>query len=191
MDLKKIYKKNRGIILFFVAMFAANIVWKLSVQGVETIDDVQIFGSIDASEFFHNASIHTAMVTYFFTHLFRPNAVFRPDTVIAYSDSLGGINVVWGCTGIKQMFIFTIIMLVAVGSWKKKLWFIPMGLAVCYVYNIFRLVLLALIVEHHREWFDLFHNYILKYVFYGVIFLMWVWWEEVIRKPKKTERRLV
>lgn len=185
MNIKEIYKKNRGIILFFVAMFAADIIWKLSVHGEETINDVQIFGFIDASGFFDHISAITAAITYFFTHIIRPNAIYMEQVVIGYSDSLGAIEIVWGCSGVKQAFIFICIMLLAEGSWKKKAWFIPLGIAICFIYNIMRLVALALIVENHRELFDLFHNYILKYIFYGVIFLMWVWWEEVIRKPKK------
>ena len=182
MRLRDVYRKNRGIILFFVAMFVANIVWKLSVQGIETVDDVQIFGSIDVSGFFHTASIHFAKVTYFLTHAIRPNAVYTGETVINFLGSEGGVNIVWGCTGIKQMFIFVCIMLCSLGSWRRKLWFIPLGVMVCYLINVFRLVALALIVEQHREYFDLFHEYVFKYLFYGLIFLMWVLWEEKIRR---------
>jgi hypothetical protein len=38
-----------------------------------------------------------------------------------------------------------------------------------------------LFIEFHPEWFDLLHEYIFKYLFYGMLFLLWVWWTEKIR----------
>jgi exosortase/archaeosortase family protein len=73
-------------------------------------------------------------------------------------------------------------MLVARGDWKKKLWFIPLGIALCYVINIVRITAITLIVREHQDLFHLFHDFIFKYLYYGIIFLMWVFWEEVLRK---------
>jgi hypothetical protein len=31
-------------------------------------------------------------------------------------------------------------------------------------------------IEHHPDWFELLHDYIFKYIFYGMLFLLWLWW---------------
>jgi exosortase/archaeosortase family protein len=91
-----------------------------------------------------------------------------------------GIMVIWGCTGIKQTFIFLVIMLLAHGSWKNKLWFIPLGVFLCYIINIARITAITLIVKNNQELFHFYHDYVFKYFYYGLIFLIWLFWEEKI-----------
>ena len=76
------------------------------------------------------------------------------------------------------MCIFLVIMLCAQGKWRNKLWFIPLGLALCYAINILRTTSLILIIKSHYNLFPLMHLYILKYLFYILMFLIWVAWEE-------------
>jgi exosortase/archaeosortase family protein len=95
-----------------------------------------------------------------------------------------GVRIVWGCTGIKQSFIFLSVMLLARGSWKNKLWFIPLGLFLCYLINVVRITAITAIVKHHPEAFEMLHGYLFKYLYYGLIFLIWIFWEEVIVKKK-------
>ena len=87
-----------------------------------------------------------------------------------------GTRIVWGCTGLKQSFIWIVIMLIARGQRKHKLWFIPLGLVCAYLFNILRITLIAIAIEQHPDWFHLLHDYIFKYLFYGMLFCLWVWW---------------
>ena len=76
----------------------------------------------------------------------------------------GALCIVWGCNGIKQSFIFTMIMLFARGPMKHKLWFIPLGLLCVYLINISRLLFLAYIVRDYPNSFEFWHSGVTKYV---------------------------
>ena len=91
-------------------------------------------------------------------------------------DSGSSVRIVWSCTALKQSFIWLIIMLVARGKWLRKLWFLPLGFVAIYLFNILRIALIAMIIEHHPELFELMHSYIFKYLFYLMLFGKWVWW---------------
>jgi exosortase/archaeosortase family protein len=79
-------------------------------------------------------------------------------------------------------------MLTASGAWKHKLWYIPLGWGIIYGFNILRIYWISLIMQPHPELFLLFHNYLFKYLFYFVIFLMWVLWEQVIGGDSESRR---
>jgi exosortase family protein XrtF len=102
-------------------------------------------------------------------------------------DTGENIRIVWGCSGIKQMFIFAVIMLSSYGSWKHKAWFIPAGLFACLAINIVRIAVLSLISYAYPNQLDLFHSYIFKYAYYGVIFLIWLVWNEKFGYEKRNK----
>ena len=91
-------------------------------------------------------------------------------------DTGTGTTVIWGCTAIKQSWIWLCLIGFARGPWKHKLWYIPIGWIFIHLINIVRISAIALIVEHHPEQFELWHAYIFKYLFYGIMFLMWAGW---------------
>ena len=64
----------------------------------------------------------------------------------------------------------------------KKLWFIPLGLVCAYLFNILRITLIAIAIEHHPDWFELLHEYVFKYMFYFMLFCLWLLWTHRIAK---------
>jgi exosortase family protein XrtF len=177
-QIKKIIEPYRGIIRFLLAMFIANMVWKISITEDEhSVGEVLLWNFADISGFFRIVVRQASDSVYFILHdvlgmnVIERNFIFRFDTGAI-------VRIVWGCSGVKQMFIFTVIMLFSYGSWKHKLWFIPGGILICHGVNILRILLLALIAYRYPAQMDLFHTYIFKYAFYGIIFLMWIVWNE-------------
>ena len=77
-------------------------------------------------------------------------------------------------------------MLTTRGGWLHKIWYIPVTAFLIYVFNILRIALITCIIADHPDWFDLMHTYIMKYVFYGFMFLLWVLFVEVIRTRRKS-----
>ena len=167
-------KPYYDIILFVVALLVANYFWKFTVLGDEGGDQVTWFG-MDISRPFDFMAQHIAHVVYWLIQLTNDSAIFLEPSTIHFATGTG-TKIVWGCTGLKQSFIWIVIMLIARGSWKHKLWFIPFGLLCAYLFNILRITLIAMAIEHHPDWFELLHDYIFKYVFYGMLFLLWLWW---------------
>lgn len=91
------------------------------------------------------------------------------------------IGIVWSCTGLKQLFIFTVMLLFYPYGHKQKCWAIPAFGVVILLLNIVRLLVLLYHVKHVPSDFDLWHEGS-KYVFYAIMFGMWVLWEDIVRK---------
>lgn len=179
-------KPIKGILLFLISMFAANFIWKISIDSNDYSSTVILFNQFDITSFSNILTTHITnavrgalalinIETYALTH---NDITFTPRN---------RIFVVWGCSAIKQSFIFLCIMITAQGKWSRKLWYIPLGLILIYLFNILRISIIAIITHHNPEQFIFWHEYIFKYLFYGFMFLIWVFWEEKIN-PKKRNK---
>jgi exosortase/archaeosortase family protein len=108
-------------------------------------------------------------------------------TKTMYFTNNGYIAVNRSCSGFKQILQFVLLMLVFPGSWKRKLWFIPLGILVVYLTNLFRIVGLSVVLITMPEHWDFSHDYVFRPFFYVVIFMLWVWWVEKLARPKLAE----
>ena len=176
------------VLIFMVTLLAANYLWKFTVVGDEDGDVVTWFG-LDITAPFEFMACHIASVVYWLVSLFRDTAVMTDAHTIHFSTG-AGTRIIWGCTAIKQSFIWLCLILtvrsvkngkLTHSLWWQKLWFIPFGWLCCYAFNILRIFLIALFIEHHPDWFHLLHDYIFKYMFYAMLFGLWVWFVEGIR----------
>jgi exosortase/archaeosortase family protein len=175
-----ILKPYTDIILFVVALLAANYFWKFTVLGDESGIQVTWFG-LDITRPFDAMAHHITSIVYGLLSLTNEHVHFLEPNILRF-DTGTSTKIVWSCTALKQSFIWIVIMLVARGSWVRKLWFIPLGLACAYLFNILRIALIAMSIEHHPEWFDFLHEYLFKYLFYGMLFCLWLWWSERVGK---------
>lgn len=173
--LKQDIAPYRGVLRFVLVLLVAHFFWKFTVVGDECGDAVTFFGC-DISAPFILMSAHIANVVYAVLGWLGYDLELTGTTIFFANGH--GVSIIWGCSGLKQMFIFACILLTARGPWQHKLWFVPMGMVACYAINMVRITLLTMVVCHHPEWFHVLHEYVLKYLFYGIIFMFWVWWEE-------------
>ncbi len=100
-----------------------------------------------------------------------------------YFNNNGFVAVEGSCSGLKQFYQWVVLMILFPGSWKKKLWFIPLGLLVIHFVNILRIVILSVVVVHWPDYWDFIHLWVLRPFFYVVIFFLWVIWVEKINTP--------
>ena len=167
----------QGIVLFLIVMFMSNFFWKITMSGDENGLEAS-FLSLDVSAIFGGMCYHLAGVVHSFFDLVEvPTQLY--DTIIRHENG-EGVRIVWGCNGIKQSFIFTMIMLFARGPMLHKLWFIPLGLICVYFINVGRLIFLTYMVRDYPETFEFWHSGVTKYLFYGLIFLIWVLWNDYL-----------
>ena len=185
-SLKQRFEPYKDVIIFMVTLLVANYFWKFTMVGDEDGEIVTWFG-LDVTAPFEFMVNHITSVVYWLVCLFRDTAYMVGDHVIRF-ESGTGTSIIWGCSGLKQSFIWFFLILTVQGGWKHKLWFIPLGWLCCYAFNILRIFLIALIVEHHPEWFSICHDYIFKYAFYAMLFGLWVWFVERIRTQKSEVR---
>jgi exosortase/archaeosortase family protein len=188
-DLLHALKPYRNILIFVVAMLAADAFWKLTVRGDEGSDTV-FFLKFNLTQLFDLLASHTARCVYLLLHPFKPDLTLSPSLTLAFSNH-HATHIAWSCTPLKQIFIFTATVLAAppymlslpksalrgtplAMSALHKLWFVPVMALLVYAVNILRIAAIVLVIEHHPELFTLFHTYLLKYAFYAVIFLLYL-----------------
>ena len=88
----------------------------------------------------------------------------------------GSVEVVDGCNGLKALGLFFAFVLAYPGKWKRRVWFLPLGLAIVFLANVARVSFLAATSVEWPELFDLVHNIGVSTFFYIVIFLLWMTW---------------
>lgn len=171
---------------FLVILLSFHFLWKFAFS-----EDTSLSGN--AQLFFYDWNV---------IHIFQPLLTDLTGNVTALLKSYLGLelthvgasyyssfssthlDVVWSCTGLKQMLFFALLILFYPKAWGKKLWFMPLGVAFIYLLNIIRIatiIYVVLFVNEHA--FDLLHTYS-KYLFYGVIFLMWIVWDEKVANKR-------
>ena len=188
-------KPYEDVIIFMITLLVANYFWKFTFVGDEDGEMVTWFG-MDVTAPFEFMASHIARVVYTLVAFVRNTAYMVGDKVIRF-ESGSGSAVIWGCTGLKQSFIwFWLIATVLPQTtsndvkpqtnlrnrlWLHKLWYIPLGWVCCYAFNILRIFLITLFVEFHSDWFPVLHDWIFKYAFYAMLFGLWVIFVEKIR----------
>jgi len=172
--LKQRFEPYWDIILFVIALLAADAIWKLCVSGDEHgAGDVTVLG-MTANTFFDAIAGNVANAVYTMVSWVRDTVHLKGDYL--FFDTGSGTHIVWSCTPVKQSWIWLCIILAARGKLLHKLWFVPAGWVLIYGINIVRIAAIALIIENHPDLFNLMHGYIFKYAFYGCMFLMWLIW---------------
>jgi exosortase/archaeosortase family protein len=127
-------------------------------------------------------------ITQFLTYAVALPAFWFDSQVIKYNVSLsettllfgnwGYIAVVESCSGLKQFYQIFFLILFFNGSWKNKLWFIPLALISLYGVNIFRIIGLSVVLVHWPDYWDFIHMWVFRPFYYVLIFAFWVWWME-------------
>ncbi len=199
-------------IAWFLCLFLIfELIWKICVHVGEDERILLVLGQ-DLTAYTEGLNLWTAQSIYWFMHdILGQDDFIINDTFLYFSGSLP-IEIVWGCTGMKQLFLFTFILIFYFGPWKKKLWYIPLCMLILVFINILRLSTIFFIIrepfpewfitvnewynghtwyntrevyyQFYRDWYNLFHRDVFTYIYYdGVIFILWLIWEEKIRRP--------
>lgn len=184
--IKKKLTPYSGVIYFAIILLVCHFAWKFLVLGDDTDRQVTFLGN-DISAPFQFMANHVARVTAGVLNFFGFDIQLFPNNVLKQENGFG-IRIVWSCTGLKQAYIFFCIIAFYRGPFRKKLWFIPLGLVVVYLFNLFRIAAITALVQQHSDWFTFLHEYFFKYLFYAVIFALWVWWEEKFATVKEKNK---
>lgn len=190
----------RNLVLFAVTMLAANAIWKLLIHGDDYGREGVFFLQWNITAFFDVLANHTSACVLAVLNTIRPNDFFLAGDNAVVNPHLHTTLIVWSCTPVKQSFIFLCIFLTT-APWylslrkgqptreQKRIYLIKpfylMGsLALIYSINILRISAIILLTVDHPAWFHCLHTYVFKYLFYGILFLIWLLWAEHIATPK-------
>lgn len=98
------------------------------------------------------------------------------------------VSVFEGCNGLNVMIVF-LAFTIAIGEYNKKLWwFVPGGILLIHVMNLFRIGMLFFISRDYPDNLYFFHKYLMTAVVYGAIFILWFIWLGMNKKLKHETR---
>ncbi len=97
----------------------------------------------------------------------------------------GYVSVTAGCSGLKQLYQVLVLFLLYPGPVKQKFWYIPMVMLAMHLTNLFRIISLSVIVIWQPQYWHFSHDWILRPLFYAVLFAFWVIWVEKFQLKKK------
>jgi exosortase/archaeosortase family protein len=175
-----------GVLFFLFLLFFFWGLWKIAISGDMESEYIYFFGKNITPEWFFTACRWLTISASWFIHLFpHTENLVTEDYRLYFPEGGISISIIWGCIGIKQMGIFSGVMACYFGPWKKKLWYIPMGCIVLTIYNIIRIGSITLLTNGHPDKFDSLHDGIFRYIYYTIIFVLWLCWEELIAKKHR------
>lgn len=89
-------------------------------------------------------------------------------------DGAAGVFVGPSCDGVVLFALFVIFVSAFPGKWSRKLWFIPVGLAIIHAANIIRIISLLFIQLYFgEEALQFNHDYTFTVFVYAIIFWLW------------------
>ncbi|MDI1355048.1 MAG: archaeosortase/exosortase family protein [bacterium] len=98
------------------------------------------------------------------------------DVQVIGIDGSTGVWVGSNCNAISLFSLFVVFILAYPGPIKHKVWFIPLGIILIHIANIFRVVALAMIAFHAPSYLNFNHTYTFTFLVYLFIFGLWMLW---------------
>ncbi len=121
-------------------------------------------------------------------HIFRIDVIYNSRNIL--QEGRAGIFLADHCIGVAAAIVFTIFIVIYQGSWKNKIWFIPMGIYLIFLINSVRLAALVYVQKYYSAaFFQLAHTEVFLVMIYGLIFLLIVWWVEIFATLREKKLR--
>jgi exosortase/archaeosortase family protein len=172
------WKKVRGILWFCLITILIHLSWKIWELKLHYFPIANLMKSL--------AIIFNTMVfdqsSWVLIHLLKIKLAIFSTTM--YCDNGAGVSLVGSCSGIKQIMQFALLMIIFPGTWKKKAWYIPLGMIIVHLTNVLRIICLGVIANNWPDKIQYAHDNWLRIMFYVVIFGLWVLWVEKIDVKK-------
>jgi exosortase/archaeosortase family protein len=125
--------------------------------------------------------------TWFLAHIGNITVSHNADTL--YFNDQYTMQITQNCLGIKLMYIFAMLIIAYPGSRNKdKIWFIAMGIAILHFLNISRMIALSYVIVY-SSYFEFFHGFVFRVLFYGTTFLLWFIWIRKYVDPHKFDEK--
>ena len=100
---------------------------------------------------------------------------FEPSVRFVLND-MERIKIIEGCNGVSVMIIFVTFVLAFGGRLIYTILFIPTGVLIIHIFNVFRITALAYLYNYDLDIAKIAHDYVFQPFIYGVVFLLWIVW---------------
>ncbi|NRB59979.1 MAG: exosortase family protein XrtF [Winogradskyella sp.] len=171
--MKSLFKKYKLVVRFIVTF--------LLVYGVLTIGYTLYLKYSNGSEYYPDyitnlvaRQSHTLLegIGYSSNILNHPN---EPSIkVIIHNEYVG--RVIEGCNGLSVIILFLAFVIAFAGKLKPTFLYCLTGSIIIYVFNLIRIVILAIGLFHYPNQKEVFHTVIFPAIIYGIVFILWMIW---------------
>ena len=162
------------VFIFVVILYTFHLIWRLLIPYFIDLPFYRSSAYFMKSQVFYQSSWFIQNVLGIDFKTIERTMYFTQNRYIAITS---------GCSGLKLFYEWIVLIVLFPGPWRPKIWFIPLGLIVVHLTNLFRIVSLAIIITWKPDYWHFSHDYILRPFFYFVMFIMWMIWEEKFRMP--------
>lgn len=180
----------KDVVIFMSILLVFHVLWKLFIKDLFSV------GFIFDSAYWLARQVFLASV--WVLDVFNVNVTAFDELTIAgkarynviyYAENNGYVYVNTSCSGLKQFYQWFFLMILYPGPWKQKLWFIPLGLVIIHIVNIFRILGMTIVTMSIPQHWDFMHDYVMRPFFYVVMFFLWVWWNEKFYLKNKKQKQ--
>ncbi|MFP4469015.1 MAG: exosortase/archaeosortase family protein, partial [Bacteroidales bacterium] len=168
--LREIWSAAGNVFLFILITLAFHFIWKIFQEQIEQAAVIVFLGDWFATRAYNVAD-------WIQQHLLGMTYATADPNVFKFPGK-GSIIINESCSGLKQFYQVLVLFLIFPGPWRHKAWFIPVSLLIMYWTNIFRVVMLSLVMAYIPQHWDFTHDWVLRPFFYVVLFALWIWWVE-------------
>jgi exosortase/archaeosortase family protein len=169
------WKQVRGVILFVIITVAIHLAWRFWAYYLIYFPINGWMNDITNTM----SDMVFKQSSWFVIHVLGVHLTFEPGNIM-WLDNKSGIQITGGCSGIKQILQFALLLIIYPGNWKRKIWFIPLGILVVHITNLLRVIGMVLTGLMKPESIKFMHDNFLRGLFYIVIFCLWWIWEQKI-----------
>ena len=97
-------------------------------------------------------------------------------------------NIVEGCNSISVIILFLTFIIAFSGNIKATIIYSIVGTFIIYVVNLFRILILSVMITKYPEYQYFLHNLLFPGIIYGTIFILWVIWVNKFSNIKKVKQ---
>lgn len=180
----------KDVVIFMSILLVFHVLWKLFIRDLFSVEFIFDSAYWLARQVFLASiwvlDVFNVNVTAFDELTIAGKARYN---VIYYAENNGYVYVNTSCSGLKQFYQWFFLMILYPGPWKQKLWFIPLGLVIIHMVNIFRILGMTFVTMSIPQHWDFMHDYVMRPFFYVVMFFLWVWWNEKFYLKNKKQKQ--
>lgn len=168
-------KNNKQVILFLAKFFVVYFVltgcysWYLN----STQEKTDVFACSPVTKM---VTHHAETVTEWFGYDIYTDQNFQELSMMFMVNEKYVVKIVEGCTSVSVMILFLAFIVAFSGKIKHTIIFGLVGILLIYLTNIFRIVVLSIIIYHYPQYQEIMHSLFFPAIIYGMVFLLWVIW---------------
>ncbi len=98
------------------------------------------------------------------------------------------LRIVEGCNSIGVIILFLTFIIAFSGSLKATIIFGIIGSVIIYVVNLFRILILGVLLSKYPEYLYFMHSILFPAVIYGTTFILWIIWVNKFSNLKKVKK---